>query len=396
MADDAALKAGDVCFDCQQLGIVKYLRYFKINLNGGTVLKCESNECMYPYNDEFSSTDEEDADEETNSIKFIDDLLQQIKNESAEQNSINSGSENVNTNTEDEKYKSTEMDTHFEISFFDTFEEIVNENVSQPSNLEIESKEYIIDSKTNIPSLPIIDTDVIKQSASQPIDKFDMNKDELSASMPSLFDCDVNKEEQSFSLPFLFDTGTQSQPKINIQSIETIKTTSQLNENNVFISMKTPTFVSTCQTVKTAATTSSESVVENKKPVVKTKARRKPNVSANKTLKNPHESSTNQPAESVAPPIETKTFAIPKANIMKGSDFLKKLAVIDEKTPKYNIKCKEARKRATNKQHKPPDNNLSCNEDPKDTEFKRDKPEMNFSLEAIAQLLNANKKKNAH
>ncbi|TMW44218.1 hypothetical protein DOY81_010703 [Sarcophaga bullata] len=94
MADEDSFKAGDVCVDCQQLGIVKYLRYFKINLNGDTLLKCESNECMYPYNDEFSSTDEEEADEETNSMKFIDDLLQQIKNETADQNSINSSSEN--------------------------------------------------------------------------------------------------------------------------------------------------------------------------------------------------------------------------------------------------------------------------------------------------------------
>ena len=394
MADDEVFKAGDVCFDCQQLGITKYLRYFKINLNGDTLLKCESNECMYPYNDEFSSTDEEEPDEETNSIKFIDDLLQQIKNETAEQNSTNSGSENINKNTEDDKYNSTEMDTHFEISFFDTFEEIVNENLSQPPNLEIETKDFAKDSKTNIPSLPLIDTDVIKQAASQPIDKFDTNKNELLSSMPSLFDCDGNKQEQSFSLPSLLDTGTQSQPKINIQSIETIKT-SQLNENNVFPSTKTQPNVSTRQTVIPAATTSSESLVENVKPVVKTKARRKPNVSINRTSKDPHESKANLSAESGAPPIETKTFAIPKANIMKGSDFLKKLAVIDKKTPKYNIKCKEARKRATNKQQKA-DNNLSRNEDTKDTEFKRDKQEINFSLEAIAQLLKSNKNKNAN
>uniref|UniRef100_A0A1I8NR81 Uncharacterized protein n=1 Tax=Stomoxys calcitrans TaxID=35570 RepID=A0A1I8NR81_STOCA len=62
------LKVGDLCYDCQQKGIESRLRYFLINLNEDTLLKCESDSCMYPYNEDISSSDEEEED----NAKFLE------------------------------------------------------------------------------------------------------------------------------------------------------------------------------------------------------------------------------------------------------------------------------------------------------------------------------------
>lgn len=386
MDDNGTFKAGDVCLDCQQIGIVKYLRYFKINLNGDTLLKCESNECMYPYNDEFSETDDEDNYDvsnsliETNSIKFIDDLLQQIKNETAEQNDIiNCANENSNKISADVASKSSEEDSKLEINFFNTFDEIVNENFSKSHNIKNEAIKYPIDNNTNIyslTSLPMVDEDVTEQISLEPYDN--------------------DKKEQLFSLPTSFDTETQHKTKIDIQSVETIKP-SHISENCLSSLTKIQTNVSTCENLKTTPTEGNDSSIENPKPLAKTKSRRKPNVSVSKpnVSKDSHKSSAKLPKKITAPSTETKTIGIPQANIMKGSDFLQKLALIDEKTPKYNIKCKEARKKASNIP-KENDTNLSHGEGTKDMELKTEKEEINFSLEAIAELLNASKKRNAN
>ncbi|XP_075165029.1 uncharacterized protein LOC142237554 [Haematobia irritans] len=53
-------KVGDICLDCQEKGFTNRLRYFLINLNEDTLLKCESDICMYPHNDEISSSEDEE------------------------------------------------------------------------------------------------------------------------------------------------------------------------------------------------------------------------------------------------------------------------------------------------------------------------------------------------
>lgn len=62
------LKVGDICSDCQQRGIDNRLRIFLINLNEDTILKCQSDSCMYPYNDDLPSSE----DENSNNIEFIE------------------------------------------------------------------------------------------------------------------------------------------------------------------------------------------------------------------------------------------------------------------------------------------------------------------------------------
>lgn len=62
------LKVGDICSDCQQRGIDNRLRIFLINLNEDTILKCQSDSCMYPYNDDLPSSEGENS----NNIEFIE------------------------------------------------------------------------------------------------------------------------------------------------------------------------------------------------------------------------------------------------------------------------------------------------------------------------------------
>ncbi|XP_073845843.1 uncharacterized protein [Musca autumnalis] len=59
------LKAGDICLDCQRNGLENRLRYFLINLEEETLLKCESDHCMYPYNEDIETSSDEDTDNYT-------------------------------------------------------------------------------------------------------------------------------------------------------------------------------------------------------------------------------------------------------------------------------------------------------------------------------------------
>uniref|UniRef100_A0A1B0G4Q4 Uncharacterized protein n=1 Tax=Glossina morsitans morsitans TaxID=37546 RepID=A0A1B0G4Q4_GLOMM len=62
--ESSGLQAGDLCLDCQQLGLEKRLRYFTINLQEEKILKCENVFCLYPHNDELSSSTDDDNDDD--------------------------------------------------------------------------------------------------------------------------------------------------------------------------------------------------------------------------------------------------------------------------------------------------------------------------------------------
>ncbi|XP_022225752.2 uncharacterized protein LOC111076313 [Drosophila obscura] len=58
MAELEKLKSGDPCRECLALGLDHKLRFFHISLEE-QLLKCESRSCLWPHNDEVSSSDEE-------------------------------------------------------------------------------------------------------------------------------------------------------------------------------------------------------------------------------------------------------------------------------------------------------------------------------------------------
>ncbi|SPP73922.1 uncharacterized protein LOC117578412 [Drosophila guanche] len=58
MSELERLQSGDPCQECRAQGLEHKLRYFHISLEE-QLLKCESRSCLWPHNDEVSSSDEE-------------------------------------------------------------------------------------------------------------------------------------------------------------------------------------------------------------------------------------------------------------------------------------------------------------------------------------------------
>ncbi|XP_067630355.1 uncharacterized protein [Eurosta solidaginis] len=55
--EPSTFQPGDICFECQQQGLNNRLRTFFIDVNE-QIVKCESINCLYPYENDFSDSDE--------------------------------------------------------------------------------------------------------------------------------------------------------------------------------------------------------------------------------------------------------------------------------------------------------------------------------------------------
>ncbi|XP_037825544.1 uncharacterized protein LOC119613591 [Lucilia sericata] len=426
MDTEITLKAGDVCLDCQQqLGIEKRLRYFKINLNGDTLLKCESNECMYPYNDEMYSTDEEHEEENDQSLKFLDDFIQQYNNETAAQDSRN-----------DMPNSSENVTTHFDISFLDNFNEnLCKTEISQDSNEFLDSKTNIEIIKNEFITLPQNSKEI--QSAVK--DKiFENSLESLPIFISLVGDTKSSVIEENSNQLSSFISCKDYKPKIDIQSIETIdiesplynilptsskKLTeissvssnepSQLTKSLKYSNSNLPTSVtcteipSTSSSAKTVTSKLSSCSLEKPKSLELSHSNKTTSTTASKlsstssqapksqelltTLNSPQSSDIS--LKSITPAVAQKSTeenlttlsvnSIPKANIMKGRDILKKLAIVDEKMSKQNFKSIRKKKKIANKEE-------IKNEEKPLPSFSGD---MDYSLEKISQMLSANRMK---
>ncbi|XP_065368633.1 uncharacterized protein LOC135961082 isoform X1 [Calliphora vicina] len=387
--EEITLKAGDVCLDCQQQGLVKRLRYFKLNLNGDTLLKCESNECMYPYNDEMSSSDDEEEDiqnlTETNSLKFIDDFIQQYSNETEVQNSNYDLPTNANV--------SEQVTTTFDISFLDSLNEsenlCKNEILDNKSNVEIIETQYL-----TLPSLNPLEceiTPVVVEEQGNNLCKIEIPKESVDFTdnktnvkiienqyftLPNLksVECEiipaVAKEQHDIQiLTFIDETVNDCKPKIDIQSIETIKMESPLY--NIFPSSSKS--IATSREI--SSTTTSKLLAANLSNI--------PTKTSTIPLKNTTPLQITV-TKNESPPKSIGSD-IPKANIMKGSDFLKKLAIVEEKTAKENPKLKGSRSKK-----KIAKKIVMKNEEKPSLSFSGDS---DYSLDMISKMLMANKMK---
>ncbi|XP_004535873.1 uncharacterized protein LOC101449070 isoform X1 [Ceratitis capitata] len=88
--EQSTFQPGDICLECQQHGFCRRLRTFCIDINE-QIIKCESWECIYPYENDFSDSDEEPKTSEDKSfctelnscsgyddaasVRFVDALL---------------------------------------------------------------------------------------------------------------------------------------------------------------------------------------------------------------------------------------------------------------------------------------------------------------------------------
>ncbi|KAI8118145.1 hypothetical protein CVS40_10184 [Lucilia cuprina] len=412
MDNEITLKVGDVCLDCrQQLGIEKRLRYFKINLKGDTLLKCESNECMYPYNDEMYSTDEEQDQAEKENDTFLDDFIQQYTNESTAQdthNSIPNSSDMVTT--------------HFDISFLDNFNEnLCKTEISQDSNELLDSKSNIEMIKSEFLTLPLNSNEI--ESANE--DKTYTNSLESLPIFISL-DNDANSAivEENGNQLSSFISYKDYKPKIDIQSIETIDKESPLynilpksSKNLTEMSSSEPKDISNLSTSVTCTETPSTSLngkiektklfsysLEKPKSLELSLPTKTTSSKANKLSSKTSQAAKSQELSatlnsSQSSDISLKSFtpelakpseenpttlsvnSIPKANIMKGRDILKKLAIVDEKMSKQNFKSVRKKKKIIKKEE------IKNEEKPLCT-FSGD---MDYSLEKISQMLSANR-----
>lgn len=64
--EQSTFQPGDICLECQQNGQSHRLRTFYIDI-GEQIVKCESSSCLYPYENDFSETEDENNAEEKQS-----------------------------------------------------------------------------------------------------------------------------------------------------------------------------------------------------------------------------------------------------------------------------------------------------------------------------------------
>lgn len=339
MESEATLNAGDVCLDCQQKGLAKYLRHFKVNLHGDTILKCESNQCMYPYDDELCSSDDEDFNSldnsaQTNSLKLINDLIRQFDyDEKVHQTVIENVSEQV---------------TQFDITFLNDFDTANNENLCK-TELSDEKSDYS----------PLLQTETKKCDMSSKIS--DDNKKSQNVQMSAnLFDenvthsCDVTANEMPSDDNIIVDT----KENITIQSIETLKYKKCALNQELPTTSKTLSLTAE-NSSKLAAEDSQENICTGIKFDVKKKIKKdKLKLDA---ISKPSTTSPLLNATKSSPKKAPQTLDIPKADILKANAVLKRFATIEDndESPKYNRKYrkerrKDSQKRKTDTEPKPP------------------------------------------
>ncbi|KAM7342528.1 uncharacterized protein ACRADG_009919 isoform 1-T2 [Cochliomyia hominivorax] len=467
METERTLKVGDVCVDCQQLGLEKYLRYFKLNLNGDTILKCESNECMYPYNDDISTSSDEEQEDvkedlvEVNSLKFIDDFLQQYVKDNEQETTNNDIKTNSNEPT---------TTTQFDMSFLDNLQELNNENLSHEgsvieNNIEFDDKTEtvkiienqlmgIINSNEKLKESKIIKENVeVANNKNEELNELlrtneCFKQNELTENNFEILDnennqillldslnstkCEIttavieectNNDNETISLltsinnpsnackanetkvnelksnqendkqttfsTFIEDNIKDCKTKIDIQSIETIKlepsfsnilpnasdikiSNSEISSNN---SNSKNSHISTLKSAK-KTTKKSQTITKAPKRISNTKVT--PSSISNELVTE----TNNKPNSSNT----SSTSDIPKANILKGSDILKKLALLDEKSSKLNTKMKAARTNKKSAQKQTPE--LTPSQAPS-----LQKTDTDFSFEQLSEILIANKLK---
>lgn len=66
LMEQSTFQPGDICLECQQNGQSHRLRTFYIDI-GEQIVKCESSSCLYPYENDFSETEDENNAEEKQS-----------------------------------------------------------------------------------------------------------------------------------------------------------------------------------------------------------------------------------------------------------------------------------------------------------------------------------------
>lgn len=340
---ETALKVGDVCLDCQHQGIEKHLRYFKLNLKGDTLLKCESNECMYPYNDAISSSDEDEeflGNEDTTGFKLIDDLFQQINDTKVEENS--SGVKLIEDLLQQ---NNQEPAVEFEISFLNALEdEFKSENISTLTSTQNDTQtNYFVDKK-------------VLHNAESIADKSSINTFKEQKSLPLLNDTKALNQtaknsnndflntfkEHILSLPSLDCDKSLLKPKIQIQSIKTIKaepvidslpSTSSKATSLSKLSIKEITHIN--QSIPLSTTASSLKSNSKLFNLSKYTTSGSTDVCSKSIIS---QKSTAATLESASPTSNVLSNDIPKANIISGREFLKQLKILDEKEKIINTR----------------------------------------------------------
>uniref|UniRef100_A0A1A9ZKW3 Uncharacterized protein n=1 Tax=Glossina pallidipes TaxID=7398 RepID=A0A1A9ZKW3_GLOPL len=204
--ESSGLQAGDLCLDCQQLGLEKRLRYFTINLQEEKILKCENVFCLYPHNDELSSSTDDDNDDDDNKTDY-----EYFTKTQAQQQTVMSPNGTLN---------GAEF-TNFLI------------NTHQQTNLD-----YSLD------FLEFLKEEDLKMTPTSSVQRND-----LCETLPSANNPEIGRQQNALNLnfPSISEQDTASavwsgtikeeikeKPKIEIQSVETIKAGSICNLDKSF------------------------------------------------------------------------------------------------------------------------------------------------------------------
>ncbi|KAI9582459.1 hypothetical protein GQX74_009846 [Glossina fuscipes] len=203
--ESSGLQAGDLCIDCQQLGLEKRLRYFTINLQEEQILKCENVFCLYPHNDELSSSTDDDNDDDNKTDYEYFTKTQTEPQTATSPNGTLSGEEF--TNFLITSHQQTNLD--YSLDFLEFLEE---EDLKVTATSSVQQNDLCV----NLPSV------------NKPENGLQQNA--LNLNVPSISEQDTAtavwrgtiKEEM------------KEKPKIEIQSVETIKAGSICNLDKSF------------------------------------------------------------------------------------------------------------------------------------------------------------------
>lgn len=132
-ATEHCYKVGDVCADCSAMGQTKYLRLFYINMQE-TILKCESEDCIYP--NDVSSDEEEEEFMQIAKTEAKQEITEEIQNSKSHQeikiieNIVLSCASNeftpITTKNEIKQPKEENINCDFESFDIDGFLEVAN------------------------------------------------------------------------------------------------------------------------------------------------------------------------------------------------------------------------------------------------------------------------------
>uniref|UniRef100_A0A1A9VKR4 Uncharacterized protein n=1 Tax=Glossina austeni TaxID=7395 RepID=A0A1A9VKR4_GLOAU len=201
------LQAGDLCLDCQQLGLEKRLRYFTINLQEEKILKCENVFCLYPHNDELSSSTDDDNDDDNNKTDY-----EYFTKTQTEQQTVTSPNGTLNGEDFTNFLINTHQQTNLDYSL-DFLEFLKEEDLKMTPTSSVQQNDLCetLPSATNNPEIG-------------------RQQNALNLNFPSISEQDTANAIWSGTIK----EEMKEKPKIEIQSVETIKAGSICNLDKSF------------------------------------------------------------------------------------------------------------------------------------------------------------------